>query len=399
MDLDAISLVRRQLERDRQRTTRLPGLFVHKMDRMSASPLAFLRGAAPLYYDVLEAAPELAEGPAGEGWVTGDLHLENFGAFRVAHQPSRKHRDDDEAEVTFDLNDFDDGFVGPWRLDLLRLTTSLILAGRELGADGRTTLGMCDELLAAYAAHMLRAHALPQRPPCVESLVAAVSVRSRKELLEARTRMVRGARKFARGPRYADLPGDLARAVPAAFEEFVRALDPKGDPSHYTIDDMAYRIAGTGSLGSLRVAVLTRGKGGANGQWIFDMKEQGAPSAARLVAMPRMNGAERVVTAMRACLARVPQRVGTTSLAGLPMLVRRLAPQEDKLDLRRIDSAELPALARYLGALVGRAHARGATRTPSSPWSDAERRCLVDQATRLAGLHEAAYLALCQLTR
>ncbi len=395
MQLDAIWLTRRQIERDRQRTTRLPGLFAHKMNRMCASPLAFLRGAAPLFYEALEAAPELAEGPEGEGWIVGDLHMENFGAFRATGSRERE----DEAEVVFDLNDFDDCLVGPWRLDLLRLTTSLVLAGRDLGSDGRTTLALCDELLGSYASHVWRPRALPPPPGCVESLVESVSGRTRKELLEARTRVVSGDRKLARGPRYADLPGDLARAVPAAFEEYVRLIDPKGDPSHYVIEDMAYRVAGTGSLGCLRVAVLTRGKGGPSGHWIFDMKEQGAPSAARLVPIPRMNGAERAVTGMRACIPRVPQKLGTTSLAGLPMMVRRLAPQEDKLDLRRIEAAQLPDLARYLGAIVGCAHARGASKPLTMAWSDGDRRHLVDRATRLAGLHEAAYLALCQLTR
>ncbi len=48
---------------------------------MSASPLAFLRGSAPLFYEMLAADPDLASGPAGEGVIQGDAHLENFGAF------------------------------------------------------------------------------------------------------------------------------------------------------------------------------------------------------------------------------------------------------------------------------------------------------------------------------
>jgi hypothetical protein len=75
-----------------------------------------------------------------------------------------------------------------------------------------------------------------------------------------------------------------------------------------------------------------------------------------------------------------------------------LLPQEDKLDLTRLQPAELPELARHLGALLGSAHRRGALRTPSAPWSAAEQVTLTEHAIVIAGLHEAAYLALCKAT-
>src|SRR6202041_2803849 len=136
--------------RDRQKTAPFRGLFERKLRRMSASPLAFLRGAAPLFYLILAEPPFLAEGPEGEGWLTGDMHLENFGAYRPDPHSFGKG-DDGDRRATFDLNDFDDAIVGPLRFDVLRLTTSLILGGRELGADGVMTLELCDRLLDAYA--------------------------------------------------------------------------------------------------------------------------------------------------------------------------------------------------------------------------------------------------------
>lgn len=81
------------------------------------------------------------------------------------------------------------------------------------------------------------------------------------------------------------------------------------------------------------------------------------------------------------------------------MVVRRLAPQEDKLDLSMVAPAELPALARYLGALVGRAHKRGTTTASKRAWKQDELERIVDQAVRLAGIHEGAYLALCRAIR
>src|SRR5581483_6313382 len=88
---DPMKLAERQLERDRRRTRAYPGLFEHKVERMRASPLAYLRGTAPLYYALLREHPELRAAPPGEGWIAGDLHVENFGAYR----PHTHAADDD----------------------------------------------------------------------------------------------------------------------------------------------------------------------------------------------------------------------------------------------------------------------------------------------------------------
>src|SRR4051812_46470864 len=55
------ALAARQVELDRERTRRFPSLFLRKQSRMSASPFAFLRGAAPLFYKFLGQSP----GPPG----------------------------------------------------------------------------------------------------------------------------------------------------------------------------------------------------------------------------------------------------------------------------------------------------------------------------------------------
>jgi uncharacterized protein (DUF2252 family) len=67
---------------------RMPGLLARKQAKMSASPFAFLRGSAPLFYRVLRNAPRLARGPEDAGLLCGDLHLENFGVYRP-DRPSR----------------------------------------------------------------------------------------------------------------------------------------------------------------------------------------------------------------------------------------------------------------------------------------------------------------------
>jgi len=89
--------------------------------------------------------------------------------------------------------------------------------------------------------------------------------------------------------------------------------------------------------------------------------------------------------------------MGATTLGRLSMLVRRLSPVEDKLDLARVAPSDLDGLFRYLGAVLGAAHRRGATKPGRV--SAADTKAVLARAITFAGLHEAAYLAYCALAR
>jgi uncharacterized protein (DUF2252 family) len=400
--VDPVRLARRQIEIDRERMARFPHLFERKVARMTASPLSMLRGSARLFYELLERHPALAEGPAGEGWLVGDAHLENFGAYRTNARATREtKRSRANESIVFDLNDFDEAFVGPWRLDVVRLMTSLVLGGREIGADGPRALGLCDGLLESYVGAAFHRKKAPRSPAPVTALVDTVRHRTRKQLLDARTVVVRGVRRFVRGARYQDLAPKLAAKAGKAFAKYTKRLAPaeRAPPEAFDVIDAAFRVAGTGSLGCLRVALLVRGKGGRDGAWVFDMKQEDIPSSACLVRPPKLEPGERVCEANRACLARPPRMMGATRLRGESMFVRRLAPQEDKLDWTRLTAADLEPLARYLGAVLGTAHRRGARRAPDKSWNAEDRARLLARAISLAGIHEATYLAYCDLVR
>src|SRR5262245_25158554 len=302
MMLLAADLARRQLERDQRATGAFPQLFARKVARMRASAHGFLRGSAPMFYEILRARPDLARGPGGEGWLVGDLHVENFGAYR----PTSFGRGD---PAVFGPNDFDDAIGGPWRFDMLRLLTSVLLAARGAGVDGTEARALAASALGGWCERRL-----PRQPRPIQSLLDKVRNRTRRELLADRTEVVGGKRRFIRGERYRDLSPALAAAARYAFAGYVHTLGPLAAPERFEIVDVAFRVAGTGSLGSLRVAVLVTGHGGHEGHWIFDMKEEHAPSASGLLRVPRGEPAARVLLAMRSCLARPPAMGGSTRL-------------------------------------------------------------------------------------
>ena len=297
-------------------------LLIRKVSRMRASTVGFLRGAAPFFYEL--CADDIEAGPPGEGWIAGDLHVENFGVYRTAPEDLlRRGRTDD---VTFDLNDFDDAVIGPWRLDVLRLLTSLLLAARGFGASGARAGVLAEAMLDAYIVSAFgRRGRRPSVPGPVAQLLERARARTRRALLDARTTKTARGRRFLRdGARYTELLSATDAAARRAFRIYAQEVQEKYGISreHFDVLDTAFRIAGTGSLGTLRIAVLARGKGKDDGQWIFDMKAQGTPSVAArrrdggLGKRSRgsMESAVRVLTAMERCLEQPPHMAGTVHL-------------------------------------------------------------------------------------
>ena len=387
--LTPLALARRQAVLDAQATARLPVLFDRKRDKMRRTAHAFFRGCAPLFYEALAEHPALAEGPAGQGRIVGDMHLENVGAFRA-----------ESGTVVFDLNDFDDTTLGPWRADVLRLAVSTILAVRGMRPAGADALRAVEAMAANWRAGV-QGDPGPSRPREVERLLRRAERRTDEDLLAGRAPVTEGRRAFVRGERYMDLPPEVAGQVPSLVGRYLRALGDRAPrrSADWRIEDAAWRVAGTGSLGVVRIAVIVS-RDAAAGDRLFDLKEARPSSVQRAFAAPAAPAepARRAVAVVESACALVadPPRL-LAAVDDTPGFVgRRLFPQEDKLSLE--GGVESPAeLAQEVGWLLGRAHRRGATEAPRAPWSDAELSGLVDHAIELSGLFEATYLAWCRL--
>jgi len=372
---------------------RMPLLLARKQARMSASPFGFLRGSAPLFYRILRNVPRLARGPEDAGLLCGDLHLENFGVYRP-HRPS--HLVD---RVAFDLNDLDEVFLGPLHLDLLRVLTSVLLAARGWGCSPAAGLDLAGSMLESYR-RARDSGRLPPVPPPVTELLERVAARKRRTLLEQWTRVVGRRRRFRLGERLLPLPRSVRAACARAFVRFAEAeLARSGSPpERFRVLDVAFRVAGTGSLGTFRVAVLVEGHGEVDGAWMFDLKGMDAPAGEAFATRRCEAGPERVVDALRTMLRRPPLMLGAVHVLGHGLLVRRLTPNEDRLDWATLPGAQRAPTLGFLGALTAAAHRRGArSKLPLLDQSQGGK--LLRSAAELAGIHEAVALAYAAETR
>ena len=332
-----------------------------KYKAMRGSAFSFLRGSCHLFYAGLPADAELRDAPLA--WISGDLHLENFGAYKG-----------DNRLVYFDLNDFDEACLAPCTWELLRMLASVILAGDLLGAAEKDALKLCRIFLDAYCAELAagkpRWIERPLSKGLIRELLQVLKRTEREKFLDRRTFLKGKHRKFRIDDQHAlETPEDEREQVTAHLERYAKEQD-RGD--FYRLVDVADRIAGTGSLGVKRYAVLVEGRGSPDGNFLLDLKEALPSSPARHLeaAQPRWaSEAERVVTLQRTMQAIAPALLSPLEIGGRPFVLKELQPKEERVDLEEHQGrlGKLGGLLNSMGELTAWSALRGAGWRGSAP--------------------------------
>jgi uncharacterized protein (DUF2252 family) len=172
--------------------------------------------------------------------------------------------------------------------------------------------------------------------------------------------------------------------------------------------DAAFRVAGTASLGGLRVAALVEVDGKSCSKRdrlrLLDVKEVQPASASRLGKTTPHDDAARVMAGTLALAPTYGARKRAVTLHGKPALARELMPQEEKANVDALERDEIEPVARTLGRVIGRAHGRQLDARVAHEWRqaiDARREkgeppsWLVDALVALVAAHEGHYLRHC----
>ena len=117
-----------------------PAAFRAKYRKMASDPHAFYRGTACLFYaDVTQHDDPSPRSRSGRIWVHGDLHVENFGTYLNA-----------DGRLVFDVNDFDEAYLGRFTWDLQRFAASLALMGWQKALPEEEVRRLIGRYLRAY---------------------------------------------------------------------------------------------------------------------------------------------------------------------------------------------------------------------------------------------------------
>ncbi|MEO7097605.1 MAG: DUF2252 family protein, partial [Polyangiales bacterium] len=314
---------------------------------------------------------------------------------------------DVEGTVELLLNDFDEAIVGNPAYDVTRLALSLATAARGVGCSGGTIHALTASIVEGYEAALDRfvdpsSPKRESRSEPLQELVREATKATRRDLLSKHTGDDH-PRALPLGDRFWPLSAASRDALAAlAIEPAMRELT---SGAGMQVLDVAFRVAGTASLGTFRAALLVSVDDAPKGERlrILDVKESTGSAAPAMGGTPS-DDAERALAGARALAPGFGARKRAVSVLSHRCLARELMAQERKVEVDRLAAGELATLAFTLGKVVGKAHGRQLSPKDAKQWrTDVSARraaghppeWLSRALALLVGAHEAAYLRHC----
>ena len=422
-----------------QNATREPDLVPVRYGRMLVSPFTFYRGAAKLMAADLDGTPTAGLNVQ----LCGDAHLSNFGLFA---SPERR--------LLFDLNDFDETLPGPFEYDVKRLAASLMVAARNNGFTKADTRAVTRASVTAYRKAMARfatrgtmdiwyAHLAEDKVSQVLQDAAAEAQKTkkgakaakrvgkiaRKEAAKARTRDSLQARSklaelvsghyriVSQHPiivpardmeaTYGIPPDRMERLLREQFRAYRATLrdDHRQLLERYQPVDMARKVVGVGSVGTLAYIVLLQGRD-QDDPLFLQLKEATASVLEdHLPASRYRQHGQRVVAGQRLMQAASDIYLGWTK-AKLPdthhVYWRQLRDMKGSVDVETMAPTTLAFYARACGWTLARAHARSGDPIAIAAYlgeGDQFDRAITDFAGRYADQNERDYQAFLEAIR
>jgi len=339
---------------------RIPALLPIKAQRMSLSPFAFFRGAAVLMSSDLAAAP--VSGLTVQ--LCGDAHVRNLGAYA-----------DPDGRLIFDLNDFDETVQGPWEWDVKRLATSLVLAGDEAGETEANCVAAVRAFVATYRKSLNAFAELPvvdlaryrvsrhrEDPVLAGIFDKAQRVTPLRNLKKLATRNDAGKYRFHdEPPLLRHVPEDRAQAVLDSLSLYRKTL---GAGRRMVFDayepaDVAFKLVGTGSVGTRDYVVLLFGNGLKDPLFIQVKQELPSCHDPYLPAAPRSDHqGQRVSEGQQRMQTAYDPLLGYTGMGGEDYLVRQLADHKAALDPADLRGKVCSGYAALCGEVLAKGHAR-----------------------------------------
>ena len=343
-----------------------PAAFRAKFRKMAADPFAFYRGSACLFYtDVADLDDPWADERTSRVWIQGDLHAENFGTYM-----------DGNGVLIFDVNDFDEAYLGHFTWDLQRLVASVALLGWRKA--------LCDTDIDALVATYVRAYVdqvrafvdhagdeafslrLDTTDGPIHQVLASARLCTRVELLESITELEGSDRRFRDGTGVRRLDADERDAVCAAFERYLDTIpeNKKFRGIAYDVKDVVGRSGfGIGSAGLPAYNVLIEGFNQAlDNDVVLSMKQGNVAAPSRVVTDERIvsyfrHHGHRTAISQRALQAYADPLLGYTELDGVGYVVSELSPYVTDLDWTELTEPEqIASVLHGLGRATAKMH-------------------------------------------
>ena len=343
-----------------------PAAFRVRFRKMAADPWAFYRGSACLFYrDMAGVADRWTAGRAGRVWIQGDLHAENFGTYM-----------DGDGVLVFDVNDFDEAYLGPFTWDLRRFVASLALMGWRKALPGHVVDGLCATYLRAYVEQVRyfvdsdRDHEwalrLDNATGAVRTALQQAQLSTRIDLLDRLTVVEDYQRRFGQGPGARELGRRERRRVERAYDSYLSTIpeSKRSGSITYTLKDVVAASGfGIGSAGLSAYNLLVEGHTQAlENDVVLSMKQGNVAAPSRVFddkearEFFRHHG-HRTAVSQSALQAHTDPWLGWTELDGEGYVVAEVSPYQADLEWSALSEPEdLAPVVEQLGRATAKVH-------------------------------------------
>ncbi|MGZ8747591.1 MAG: DUF2252 domain-containing protein [Mycobacterium sp.] len=343
-----------------------PDAFRTKFRKMAAEPFAFYRGSACLFYaDVAERTDRWADERTSRVWIQGDLHAENFGTYM-----------DGAGILIFDVNDFDEAFVGHFTWDLQRFAASVALMCWQKALSDEEIKALIETFVRAYidqvrwfteveddASFSLN---LATARGAVRTTLRSARLSTRSQMLNRMTRVDDSDRRFRDLPGVRRLDDAEREKVTEAFGRYLETI-PKTKRFRgiaYDVKDVIGKSGmGIGSAGLPAYTVLIEGFNQAlDNDAVLSMKQGNIAAPSRVVDDSEVRGyfihhGHRTAVSQRALQAHADPLLGYTDVDGVGFVVSEISPYGADLDWGELtEPDELAEVIEQLGQAVAKVH-------------------------------------------
>ena len=344
-----------------------PVAFRGKFRKMASDPHAFYRGSACLYYaDVTGVADDYADEHTDRIWIHGDLHVENFGTYLNS-----------DGRLVFDINDFDEAYIGRFSWDLQRFAASLALVGWQKALPEESVRSLIRRYVRGYLQQVnhytgteddddFALHLDNTGGPVLEALRLARAVR-RADLLEDTTVIQDSVRIFQVDGSIRRLgKAERAKVVKAftGYLETIPASKRFDRELFYELRDVVGKSGfGIGSAGLPAYNLLVEGYSQAlDNDVVLSMKQANVPALSRFVDSSQIeryfhHEGHRTVVSQRALQVHTDPLLGHTTIDGVGYVVAEVSPYAVDLDWDGINEPdEMAAVVDLLGRATAKIH-------------------------------------------
>jgi uncharacterized protein (DUF2252 family) len=343
-----------------------PDAFRTKFRKMAADPFAFYRGSACVFYaDVADRKDRWADERTSRVWIQGDLHAENFGTYM-----------DGSGVLIFDVNDFDEAYVGHFTWDLQRFAASVALMCWQKAISDEEITALIKTFVRAYVRQVRWfvdveddssfSLNLKTARGAVLSALQSARLSTRAQMLDRMTRVDEWDRLFRDSPGARQLDDDERDKVAEAFDRYLETI-PKTKRFRgiaYDIKDVIGKTGlGIGSAGLPAYTVLIEGFNQAlDNDVVLSIKQGNVAAPSRVVDDPDVreyftHHGHRTAVSQRALQAHADPLLGYTDIDGVGYVVSEISPYDADLDWSELtEPAELTEVIEQLGQAVAKAH-------------------------------------------